>query len=132
MQKITSIQKNHLNGKFTYINERLPPIETLIKILCEEMGYITSSYKCNISVLYCDNMDPTGNKKTFVPVRNVDDIYKLQKPVTRNGFVNNVESRNAISVSAKPFKRNFEAANMSSETQVDKIMRLYANKPDRQ
>ena len=67
-----------------------------------------------------------------MPERNVDDIYKLQKPVTRNGFVNNVESRNATSVSAKPFKRNFESANMSSETQVDKIMRLSANKSDKQ
>ena len=124
--------KNHLNGKFVYINERLPPIETLIKRLSEEMGYITSSYKCNISVLCCDNIDPTGNKKTFVQVRNIDDIYKLQKPVIRNGFVNNVESRNATSTSAKPFERNFKAANMSSETQVDKIMRLSANKSDMQ
>ena len=54
--------KNHLNGKFVYINKRLSPIETLIKRLCEEMGYITPSYKCNISVLHCDNMDPTGKK----------------------------------------------------------------------
>ena len=95
------------------------------------MGYITSSYKCNISVLCCDNKDPTGNKKTFVPVRNIDDIYKLQKLI-RNGFVKNVESRNATSTSANTFKRNFEAANMSSETQVDKIMRLSANKSDKQ
>ena len=71
-------------------------------------------------------------KKTFVPVRNVDDIYKLQKPVIRNGFVNNFESQNATSTSANPFKRNFEAANMSAETQVDKIMRLSANKSDKQ
>ena len=121
-----------MNGKFIYINKRLPSIETLFKRLCEEMGYITSSYKCNFSVLCCDNMDPTGNKKTFVSVRNVDDIYKLQKPVIRNGFVNNVESQNATSTSVNPFKHNYEAANMSSETQVDKIMRLSANKSDKQ
>ena len=35
--------KNHLNGKFIYINERQPPIKTVIKKLCEEMGYITLS-----------------------------------------------------------------------------------------
>ena len=120
-----------MNGKFTYINKRLPLIETLIKRLCEKIGYITSSYKCNIPVLCCDNMDPTGNKKTFVPVRNVDDINKLQKPVIRNVFVNNFESQNATSTSANPFKRNFEAANMSSETQIDKTMRLSANKSDK-
>ena len=55
--------KNQLNGKFIYIKERLSTIETLIKRLCEEMGYITSSYKCNISVLCCDNIDPTGENK---------------------------------------------------------------------
>ena len=77
-------------------------------------------------------MDPTGNKKkTFVPVRNVADIY-TSCICLRNRFVNIAESRNATLVSANPFKRIFEAANMSSETQVDKIMRLSANKSDKQ
>ena len=67
-----------------------------------------------------------------MPERNVEDIYKLQKPVIRNGFVNNVESQNATSTSANPFKRNFEAPNKSLETQVDKNMRLSANKTDKQ
>ena len=61
-------------------------------------------------------------------MRNVDFIYKLQKPVSRNGSLNSVESRNATSTSANPFKRNFEAANMSSETDIEKIIRLSANK----
>ena len=67
-----------------------------------------------------------------MPVRNVDDIYKLQKHVIKNGFGNNVEPRNATSTCAYKFKRNYEAANMSSETQIDKIMRLSANKSDKQ
>ena len=113
-----------MNGKLIYINERLPPAETLINRLCKEMGYTISSYKCNISVLCCDNMDPTGNK-TFVPVRNVD-IYKLEKSLIRNGFVNNVEPRNATPTSANPFKRNNEATKTSSENQIHKIMRLSA------
>ena len=66
-----------------------------------------------------------------MPVRNVDEIYKLQKPVIRNFVGNNVEPQKATSTSANPFNRNFDAANMSSETQIDKIKKLSANKPDK-
>ena len=69
-------------------NEMLPSVKTLIKRLYDKIGYKTSIFNCIFSVQCCGLFAPVGNKKIFVPVRNLDDINKLQKSVIRVRFKN--------------------------------------------
>ena len=112
---------NPMNNKLIYLNERLPPIENLLKRFCDNLGYITSSHNCNISVLCCDKNDPSGDKKVFIAVKNISYIKNLYKPVLKNANVGG-------NTSANPFKRNHVNADLSPLMQSDKLRKLFDKK----
>ena len=72
---------NPVNGKLIYINERLSPIESIIKFAAEDMNYVTSPYKSAVPVPCFAPSDPKGINKKFVRVNSIEDLSQIQYPV---------------------------------------------------
>ena len=73
-------QMNPLNGKKMYIIERLPTMEAKLRQSLSDMGYITSSNKCVVSVKCLKD----NRNNTYVPVKNVNEVQALKNPMKQN------------------------------------------------
>ena len=112
-RKLLKEKKNPLNGKNIYINERLPPIESMLKSWADHRNYVTTTRNCTVSVL-CD--DGKGAKK-FVSVSCEKDIESLENPVKRNTAADIPRRSN------NPFKRNF----IDIQDNGEKLAKAYAS-----
>ena len=105
---------NPLNGKKMLINERLQTMEAKLWQSLSDMGYITSSNNCVVSIKCLKH---NGNT-TYVPVKIFNEVQALKNPMKQNNSTGIVKQRN----------NNKRAAKQESDDK--RISRLYALSPD--
>ena len=97
---------NRLNGKFIYINERLPSVEAILKQNAEQLDMITSTKNCSTSVLCNKVNDPSR------VAENVPYIGTLKEPVRKN-------DTRPLKLNANAFRSQFDALESPEQRRLE-------------
>ena len=99
-----------------YINEWLPTMEAKLRQALFDMGYITSSNNCVVSVKCLKD----NRNTTYVPVKNVNNYQALKHPMKQN---------NSSGIAKRRTCNRRTAQQVSDD---ERISRLYASlSPDK-